>query len=230
MNKFLLSAALIAAVGATPVRATEAVWDLTNPSGDLGGLHTYTADGFHVTAGGFDSVSTWGNIAIFAKTSGGDETGLGIKNDPSGNDEIWGTTFIQMDVSSAVAAGVTNFQFKMGSTTQGESWGVWGANTSGTGTVLAGLVAGNDDGTILHTLPGGYNFYDFFYTGGPPGGGAGGCGNGCNANVLLTEFQGLEPGVVTHGVPEPSTWAMMLGGFAFLGLAAFRRRIREATV
>jgi hypothetical protein len=34
--------------------------------------------------------------------------------------------------------------------------------------------------------------------------------------------------VVVPGVPEPSTWAMMLVGFAGLGLAAQRRRRREA--
>ena len=74
----------------------------------------------------------------------------------------------------------------------------------------------------LWALGGTYNFYDVFYTGNPPGE----CGDGCNANVLLTEFQGLEPGVtVTGGVPEPSTWAMGLVGFGVMaGLASFNRR------
>jgi hypothetical protein len=33
------------------------------------------------------------------------------------------------------------------------------------------------------------------------------------------------PGVVTHGVPEPATWAMMLAGFGLTG-AMLRRRAR----
>ena len=31
------------------------------------------------------------------------------------------------------------------------------------------------------------------------------------------------PSDLVFNVPEPSTWAMMLTGFAFLGFAAFRR-------
>ena len=36
-------------------------------------------------------------------------------------------------------------------------------------------------------------------------------------------FTGVTPSVRTSGVPEASTWAMMLAGFGGLGLAAFRR-------
>ena len=37
-------------------------------------------------------------------------------------------------------------------------------------------------------------------------------------------------GGVTATVPEPSTWAMMLLGFAGLGFAGFRRSRKDATV
>jgi PEP-CTERM motif len=41
------------------------------------------------------------------------------------------------------------------------------------------------------------------------------------------EFSLVTPGVGTHGtVPEPSTWAMMMLGFAGLGYAAFRRNTK----
>jgi hypothetical protein len=36
-------------------------------------------------------------------------------------------------------------------------------------------------------------------------------------------------GVADNAVPEPSTWAMMLIGFAGLGYSAYRRRSRVAT-
>jgi len=39
-----------------------------------------------------------------------------------------------------------------------------------------------------------------------------------NTNAL-----GVGGSVITSGVPEPSTWAMMVLGFAGLGYAAFRR-------
>ena len=33
---------------------------------------------------------------------------------------------------------------------------------------------------------------------------------------------------MTHGVPEPSTWAMMLLGFAGIGFMAYRRKSKRA--
>jgi hypothetical protein len=43
-------------------------------------------------------------------------------------------------------------------------------------------------------------------------------------NIHTTQFPG---GEIRGGVPEPSTWAMMLLGFAGLGYAAFRRSNRN---
>jgi hypothetical protein len=72
---------------------------------------------------------------------------------------------------------------------------------------------------------GGFDAYDFLYAGGPPGGGEGGCGSGCNANVLLASFGGAGPSsVVTSGVPEPSTWAMGIIGFGMVGALGWRKR------
>ena len=39
----------------------------------------------------------------------------------------------------------------------------------------------------------------------------------------LYHFEGLPDGALAGGVPEPSTWAMLLIGFASLGFAGFRR-------
>jgi hypothetical protein len=230
MKRILLTAALGLAMAA-PAYATEAVWNLSKPSGLLGNSQSYAADGFSITASGFTGTGTWNGTALFGKTAGGDETGLGIASDPSGNDEIWGMNFIQIDVTQAVALGVTNFQFAMGSTTQGEQWSVYGSNTTGVGTnfgTWTSIITGGTDEGALHDLTGDFNYYDFLYTGGPPGDQWPGfsCGAGCNANVLLTQFQGLEPtGTVTGGAREPSTWAMGLIGFGVMaGLAAFNRR------
>jgi phosphatidylinositol-3-phosphatase len=50
-------------------------------------------------------------------------------------------------------------------------------------------------------------------------------GNSCQATDLSDLFQ---PGAISSGVPEPSTWAMMLLGFAGLGLA-FRQSRRKVS-
>jgi hypothetical protein len=39
----------------------------------------------------------------------------------------------------------------------------------------------------------------------------------------LYHFEGLPDSALTGGVPEPSTWALALIGFAGLGLAGYRR-------
>ena len=84
--------------------------------GNIGSTYTYTADGFHVrrdTAISNSLALTLGSRSLlYAKNGTGDENGLGIVNDPSGNYEINGPQFIQMDVSSARAAGVTAFKLR----------------------------------------------------------------------------------------------------------------------
>ena len=61
---------------------------------------------------------------------------------------------------------------------------------------------------------------------------------GCNSNFLNCAINNpgasgsppfsLLDGVSLTAVPEPSTWAMMLAGFAALGYAGLRRRRRAA--
>jgi len=48
-------------------------------------------------------------------------------------------------------------------------------------------------------------------------------------NLFDTTSGSVEVSLVTPSVPEPSTWAMMLVGFAGLGYAAYRRRTVAAT-
>jgi PEP-CTERM motif-containing protein len=43
-------------------------------------------------------------------------------------------------------------------------------------------------------------------------------------NLALTNVTPFNPNAVTPGVPEPSTWAMMILGFAGVGFMAYRRR------
>jgi hypothetical protein len=50
------------------------------------------------------------------------------------------------------------------------------------------------------------------------------------ANDIIEGQVILPPSVNVGGVPEPTTWAMMIMGFATLGVAAHRRKKRNAVV
>ncbi len=47
--------------------------------------------------------------------------------------------------------------------------------------------------------------------------------DGVLKSVKLYDTSWTNTGLITSGVPEPSTWAMMLLGFAGLGYAGFKR-------
>jgi hypothetical protein len=193
------------ALGAGSAQAVTLIWDLSSPAGvlPLAG-QSYTAGGITISAAGFlnGNFST-PNLQLFGKTGGGDETGLGSNIDASGDHELNGTQWIQINFTAARAAGVTNFDFVMGSTTDTEAWRVFGSNSA---TSLGSQIfSGNDEG-VTHTFSGmndTFLFYNFQAT---------------NGNVLLSEVSGV--------VPEPATWAMMLLGFLGLGFA-FRQSRRR---
>jgi hypothetical protein len=212
-----LASVLSVGDGLAPANAATVTWDFIsapNPTGLIASnpqVETSTSGGFTITATGYSAIG--GALTqLYGKTGGGDENGLGIHSDPTTNNEIWGTTFIQLDVLSAINAGLTGFNFSMGSTTGNEAWKVFGTNTAG-GASLSALNTGlNDEGN--HTLAGGFRYYDFFYDSSFNGTGG--------QNVLLHQF-----GAVS-AVPEPSTWAMMILGFAGIGFMAYRRKSKPA--
>ena len=112
--------------------------------------------------------------------------------------ELNGTQWIQINFTAARAAGVTNFDFVMGSTTDTEAWRVFGSNSATSLGVQ--IFAGTDEG-VTHTFTGAndaFTFYNFQAT---------------NGNVLLQQVSGVT------AVPEPATWGMMLLGFLGLGFA-----------
>jgi len=208
--------AAAAAVSGAPAKAN-IVWDLSSQTGDLGPTASYTSGGYTITATGWlASTSVCSSPTycfpvtstdLYGKAEGGDESGLGIASDPSGEHEIYYPTEIQIDVSQPYAAGLRTYQFEMGSSTQGEAWSVIGSNTPISdglpGTLLYNM---NTDELTPHDLSG-YKYYWFLYTG--PLEGVGG------SNVLLyKEFA---------AIPEPATWGLMGLGFAALAFAGYRR-------
>src|SRR5262245_51211622 len=136
--------------------ASAITWDFIsppNPTGLFGTTQSYQSNppsGFLLTAAGFSSATqlTTGvaNVNLFGKTGGGDENGLGLANDPVGDNEISGTSLIRI----AMAAGLTDpVTFQMNSTTGGEAWQVSGSNSATSG--FAPLVAGTDE--LSHMIP-----------------------------------------------------------------------------
>ena len=124
-------------------------------AGPLGTTQAFTADGITINAAGFSSaaaLATGPNVNLFGKNLGADEFGLGLVNDPSGENEIQGTSLVHI----ALAAGLTNVSFNMDSVQPGEAWEVWGSNSA---TALGMPIAmGTDEAS--HALPL-FPFYSF---------------------------------------------------------------------
>ena len=89
MKNLLMTAAVLAAVGVSPAMATSVSWDFGQHPGLLGTTQTFTdSRGDPLLARGFNASDV--GINLFSKNAGGDETGLGLSNDPTGEDEISG--------------------------------------------------------------------------------------------------------------------------------------------
>jgi len=196
--------------------------DFGSQPGDLGPTATYNSGGLTVTATGYsDGFDHSAQTDLYGKNSGGDEQGLGLVADPSGENEIyWGNSrlgaFVELDVSALFGL-VSSAQFFMGSTTggapSGEQWAVNGSNDAGCGWFCgSSRMTGFDEGPHDLFDFGTYKYYDFYSLGTG--------GNAAPGNVLLG---GL---VLTSSVPEPGSWAMMLLGFGAVG-AAMRRKQRK---
>ena len=95
--------------------------------GNLGTSHVYLANGVPLTVYGFNNNGT--ATALYAKSQGSTEHGIGIASDPDW--EINTSTFAQLDVSQLVAAGFTNAQIAFSSVQSGEGYNIYGSNTLG---------------------------------------------------------------------------------------------------
>ena len=142
----LAVAGLAVAAQATPVTFTF----LENGPGNLGNSATFTEGSASLTAYGF--ASTGVATALFAKNAGGDENGLGIASDPTADNEIWGTTFIQLHANG----GLPTISVTLGSTTDGEVANIYYSATLGTLGTLIGSLSADGDFSILSAYQNGY--------------------------------------------------------------------------
>jgi hypothetical protein len=219
LSNLAFGALALAAMGVGPAKAAVITWDLSTPSGLLGDAQNYSAGSPPITiraAGFINGNFIPGNeTALFGKALPSPETGLGVNDDPSGEHELNGSNWIQINVTGAVAAHVTGFSFIMDSVqgctalpcTSGDSWRVFGSNSATSlGAQLPGLIG--FDQLVSHPLPAGFDFYNF---------------QAVTGNVLVNSISGTV-------IPEASTWAMLLLGFAGLGYAAYRTSRKSQSV
>jgi hypothetical protein len=189
------------------------VINFDNPSGNLGPEETYTNGAMTVTASGYSANNV--DADLYGKNQGGNEDGLGLAGDPSGDNEIYGPggAFISLDVSQILAL-ASGMSFYMNSTTDGEQWSLYGSNDDD---VLGALLfSGNDEGWHDVTDWGQFEFYQWTADG----------TQGSQVtfgNVLLGAVS------INDAVPEPATWAMMLMGFGAVGFSLRRRRGYQVT-
>jgi hypothetical protein len=171
-------------------------------TGDIGSTHTYTLDGVNIIATGFNGGD------LFGKNDGGDENGVGLMNDPSGDHEIFFNPtgapqdFVQLDLLNLLNAGFKNFQFQMGSSTGGEAWSVSACATSGVDCFTA-PITGTDENLHSFTVDATHHFVDFSST---------------NGNMLLGSI------AATSTVPEPSFYGALAIGMLVLAGMVIRRR------
>jgi hypothetical protein len=164
-----------------------------------------------ITATAFGTPGT----QLFGKGLGGDENGVGLTNDLSGENEITPGSFIQLSLANInFLANSVNMSFLADSTTAGDTWQVLGTNTSGTlagATPILSCVGSGGPGNVCETLmtllgAGNFKFLDVTALAG---------------NVLLSE-------VNTVAVPAPIVGAGLPGLLAACaGLLALARRRRR---
>ena len=212
VNRALFAAAVTVSAGLgslAPANAATETWNFNSPTGTLGTTQPYlsTPDGISITAAGFITGPTFATLAtpvlLFGKNDAGDEAGVGIAADPSGDHEIFGNPNPGPGdvVRITVPTGVTLTSFTMGSVQTGEGWALYGTHDAAGLTGYALITSGTTDGTF--SLPTGFTAFYFAATSG---------------NVLLDAVAG------TSTVPLPGALPLFVTGLGLMGLLRMRRK------
>jgi hypothetical protein len=207
----------VPAAKAISVVACICTFDFSSPSGVLGTTQTYTMPGpggpVTITAEGFsDALFFTVPVNLFGNNEGGNDNGLGLTDDPTGENEISGSSFIRLSLPNFLPSVPRGFgasgTFRMGSTTAGETWAVFASISPTTGYQL--FLEGNDE--LSHNLPRcsgcggafGPNLFPFYIF------------EATNGNVLLASISVAPGPIAGGGLPG----VILAGG----GLLAWWRR------
>ncbi len=185
---------------ATVAHAATITFDFSSATGNLGAAHTYTSSSgnFNVTA---TAEPAGTSNRLFGKALGGDENGVGLTSDPSGQDEITPGFFIQLDLVNIL--GNNPLTIVMESTTGNDSWQIFNTATANSLTGATSLATGSSEGTGIIINPT-KEYLDITATSG---------------NVLLGSLS------FNHSsTPEPASLALIACG---LGALCLRRRWRK---
>lgn len=193
---------------------------------------------------GTNHVASISNTNVYTKYTPGTpaETGIGLTNDPSGQDEIYYTAatslagatagIVALNVSNLRAAGAKDVLLQIGSVQTGESFQIFGStsNLSTTNSSAANLTLlySGDSTTLTDTAS---QIIDLNAVGRQSG--TGGAINdfsatsftqyyvvATNANVVLDAV------AVVTATPEPSTFAMLFGAAGLAGIIR-RKAVRK---
>jgi hypothetical protein len=221
MKKALLSTVAMIVFGLPSAFAGNIAWNLVGATSQLlgttdtvisttgnismafSGYYTNTTD---VASNGAWSPTTAKATNLYAKNSGGDEIGLGIAADPSGENEIVKNSFVQVDLAGLLAnKTITAFNLIIGSVQSNEGFNIWGSNSAGQpGTLLYTGTSAMDDVSFAVPSYGTYRYVSI----------------SASAHNILLDSVTASNLVPAGATPEPGT--LVLGCIAGLGLLARR--------
>jgi PEP-CTERM motif len=186
-------------------------------TGLLGTEHDFTSGPATIKSYGLVSSLSGSTLTLgaatnlYGKTGGGDETGLGVANDPSGDNEITTKSTIKLDLSAFFATHpILPVTISIGSVQNGEGFAIFGGSASPT--------------TELYHLTGnsGQSIYAFTATASQVS------SSGGVFYVTATSNNVLLDTVSLASVPEPGSITLALTGLGTLAVLAWHRRRKTA--
>lgn len=175
-------------------------YSFDSPTGNLGISETYTVSLLSITATAFTDS---GSVDLYGKAAGGDENGLGLTNDPSGNHEITPGSFIQLNLTNVL--GDVPFTITFGSSTGSDAWEIVQTNTAGTMAGGSVLLTGSNESA--HSISPTDTYLDITATSG---------------NILLATLT-LGAGNA-NTIPEPSAVILLASGLLLVGVGKVRKK------